>query len=104
LDLIIYACLPLGSQKNKLIILGIEATGRQGAKTQAYVDIPSLLTGSRTGCIGVQNDTIFFSEPLSPRAFNPELCPTLKAIKAIQQFQEIMDTTCLWCNDRLNML
>jgi hypothetical protein len=74
--------------------LGIEAPGRQGAKTQAYVDMPSFRTGSRTGCIGVQNDTLFLSEPLSPRAFHPELCHTLKAIKAIQRFQEIMETTC----------
>jgi hypothetical protein len=30
-----------GSRKNKVAILGVEATGRQGAKTQEYLDIPS---------------------------------------------------------------
>jgi hypothetical protein len=30
-----------GSRKNKFAILGVEATGRQGAKTQEYLDIPS---------------------------------------------------------------
>jgi hypothetical protein len=43
--------------------LGVEALGRQGAKTQEYLDIPSFRTGSRTGCIGVQNVTLFLSEP-----------------------------------------
>ena len=30
-----------GSRKNKFAILGVEAPGRQGAKTQEYLDIPS---------------------------------------------------------------
>jgi hypothetical protein len=30
-----------GSRKNKLAILGVEAPGRQGAKMQEYLDIPS---------------------------------------------------------------
>jgi hypothetical protein len=30
-----------GQRKNKLAILGVEVPGRQGAKTQEYLDIPS---------------------------------------------------------------
>jgi hypothetical protein len=30
-----------------------------------YLDIPSFCTGNRTGCIGVQNVTLFLSEPLA---------------------------------------
>ena len=33
--------MPKGSRKNKFAILGVEAPGRQGAKTQGYLDIPS---------------------------------------------------------------
>jgi hypothetical protein len=51
-----------GSRKNKFAILGVEAPGRQGAKTQEYRDIPNFRTGSRTGCIGVQNVMSFLSE------------------------------------------
>jgi hypothetical protein len=78
------------------VILGAEAPGRQGAKSQEYLDIPIFCTGSRTGSIGIQNDTIFLSKPFSPRAFRSGACDTLKSIKGIQRFQEIMDTTCLW--------
>jgi hypothetical protein len=42
--------------------LGVEPLDRQGAKTQEYLYIPSFRTGSRTGCIGVQNVTLFLSE------------------------------------------
>ncbi|MEN8781616.1 MAG: hypothetical protein ABF292_10920, partial [Desulfobacterales bacterium] len=41
-----------GSRKNKVAILGVEAPGRQSAKTQERPDIPSFHTGSRTGCSG----------------------------------------------------
>jgi hypothetical protein len=54
---------PKGSRQNKLVILGVEAPGRQGGKSQEYLDIPISCAGSRTGCIGVQNDTLFLSEP-----------------------------------------
>ena len=49
---------------HKLVTMGVEAPGRQGVKLQEYLDIPSFRTGSRTGCIGVQNVTLFLSEPL----------------------------------------
>jgi hypothetical protein len=52
-----------GSRKNKFAILGVEAPGRQGAKTQEYLDFPIFRTSSRTGCIGVQNVALFLSEP-----------------------------------------
>ena len=32
---------PKGSSKNKLAILGVEAPGWQGSKTEEYLDIPS---------------------------------------------------------------
>jgi hypothetical protein len=31
-----------GSREDKFAILGVEAPGRQGAKTQEYLDIPSI--------------------------------------------------------------
>jgi hypothetical protein len=43
--------------------LGVEAPAWQGAKPQEYLDIPSFRIGSQTGCIGVQNVTLFLSEP-----------------------------------------
>jgi len=46
------------------MIFGIETPARQGVKSQEYLDIPSFYTGSRTGCIGVQNRQFFLSEPL----------------------------------------
>jgi hypothetical protein len=36
-----------------LKFFGVDLPGRQGAKTQEHLDIPSFRTGSRTGCIGV---------------------------------------------------
>jgi hypothetical protein len=39
-----------GSEKNKVAILGVEAPGRQGAKTQEYLDIPSFR--NTDGCFG----------------------------------------------------
>jgi hypothetical protein len=53
----------LGLAKNKLVILGVEAPGRQGVKSLEYLDIPRFCTGSRTGCISVQNGQLFLSEP-----------------------------------------
>jgi hypothetical protein len=44
--------------------LDVEALGRQDVKTPEYLDIPSFHTSNRTGCIGVQNVTLFLSEPL----------------------------------------
>jgi hypothetical protein len=46
------------------VILGVEIPARQGVKSQEYLDIPRFYTGSRTGCIGVQNGQFFLSEPL----------------------------------------
>jgi hypothetical protein len=43
--------------------LGVEAPGRQGAKTQEYLDIQSFCTSRWTGCIGFQNVELFLSEP-----------------------------------------
>jgi hypothetical protein len=44
--------------------LGIEALGRQDAKTPEFLDIPSFHASNRTECSGVQNVTLFLSEPL----------------------------------------
>ena len=45
----------MGLAKNKWVILGVEAPGRQGGKSQEYLDIPRFCTGSRTGDIGTHN-------------------------------------------------
>jgi hypothetical protein len=42
---------------------GVEAPGRQGAKTLEYLDIPGIRTSSRTEFIAVQNRKLFLSEP-----------------------------------------
>jgi hypothetical protein len=81
---------------HKLVISGVGAPGRQGAKSNEYLDIPIFCTGSRTGSIGIQNDTLFLCKPFSPRSFRSEACATLKAIKGIQRFQEISDFKKLW--------
>ena len=52
-----------GSRINKFEILGVEAPGRHGVKTQEHLDISSFRTNGRTGCIGVQIVTLFLSEP-----------------------------------------
>jgi hypothetical protein len=52
-----------GSRKNKFPILGVEEAGWQAAKTPEYLDIPNFRTGGQTGCIGVQNVTLFLNEP-----------------------------------------
>ena len=44
--------------------MGVEAPGRQGAKTHETLDIPSFRTGSRTGGIGIQKVTSFLNESL----------------------------------------
>jgi hypothetical protein len=49
------------------VLLGAEAPGRQGVKSQEYLDISRFCTGSRMGCIGVQNGKLFLSKPLRPR-------------------------------------
>jgi hypothetical protein len=41
----------IGSQKNKLVILGVETPGRQGVKSHEYLDITRFYTGTRKGCI-----------------------------------------------------
>jgi len=46
------------------VILGGEAPGRQGVKSQLYLYIPSFYTGSRTGCADVPNGKLFLSERL----------------------------------------
>jgi hypothetical protein len=45
------------------VILGVETPGRQGVKSQEYLDIPRFCTGNRTGCIDVQNGKLFLSKP-----------------------------------------
>jgi hypothetical protein len=54
-----------GSRKNKLAITGDEVPGRQGVKRQEYRDIPGFSTGSRSGCIAIQNVKLILSEPLA---------------------------------------
>ncbi len=41
----------MGSHKNKLAILSVEAPGWQGAKAQEYQDILKLSERSQAGCI-----------------------------------------------------
>jgi hypothetical protein len=53
-----------GSRKNKLVISDVETPGRKGVKSHEYLDIPKFYTGSRTGCIGVQNGKLLMSKPL----------------------------------------
>jgi hypothetical protein len=53
----------MGSRKNKFAFLGVEAPDRQGAKTQEYLEYSGFSQHSRTGCIGVQNVTLFLSAP-----------------------------------------
>jgi len=62
--------MPKGSQKDTFTILGGEATGRKGLKSQEYLHIPRLCTGIRTGCIGVQNGKLFLSEPKLSRNYD----------------------------------
>jgi hypothetical protein len=42
----------MGSHKNKLAILSVEAPVWQGAKAQEYQDIPALSQRNQAGCIG----------------------------------------------------
>jgi hypothetical protein len=62
--------MPKGAHKNTFTILGVEATGRKGLKSQEYLDIPSLCTSSRTGCIGVKNSPLFLSQPKRGRRYD----------------------------------
>jgi hypothetical protein len=40
-------CTAKGSRKNKFAVLGVEASGRQGAKTEEYLDIPCYRNAAR---------------------------------------------------------
>jgi hypothetical protein len=62
-----------------LAILGVEAPGQQGAKKKEYLVISSFRTGSRKGCIGVQNVPLFLSGPFGPRQ---EMIPHLACLLA----------------------
>jgi hypothetical protein len=67
----------LGSRKNKVVIMGVEALGWQGVKSQRYRYIPAFCTGRPMGFIGIKNAQLFLNEPLDPVPPNrvPQRCP-----------------------------
>jgi len=50
---------PEGSRKNKLVILVVEAPGRQGAKTQEYQDILSFRNAAGRDASASKMETYF---------------------------------------------
>jgi hypothetical protein len=57
-------CLPLRVHEKISMQFWALRPRRQGVKTPEYMNIPSSCASSRTGCIGVQKVTLFYSEPL----------------------------------------